>query len=369
MKKRILNLTMVSMIAAALLAGCAGYIPIPVPGESSQEAVSEESVSENENGTQIGNPWRETDEAGISEALNAMFIIPEGATDVHYSIMDEELLVQADFSLDGLDYTARMKRSEEFEDISGCYYKWDVDDEGDIFGSPSRSMRYLGDDETVDVFLWRDEAEGLMFSLATSAEDLDGFDIQAIAEQMYQPSFGGFMPSDFLQEKTGKDVYASYDEVISELEKGQGYAFVTLSGYDGDVLLITDYVYDNLDGNMATIQANVYADYDGAVTNIGNVFTQGTAYPIACEDGLLYLGGNHSYETDWISSENHSIMVKDYIFEDFDSEGKSSYSGFLRETPDYDHDEDVTDENGEALFRELTEECLNKKIVNFTVVE
>ncbi|MCR5420487.1 MAG: hypothetical protein K6E98_05750 [Lachnospiraceae bacterium] len=374
--KKLLIMSMVSLMSAAILAGCGGAAgsSATTGGTGDKEEVvvwgnETENKAEGKTGTQLANPWRECDKDEIGEVLDAYFIIPEEATDVRYSLMEEDKLAQADFTLDGLNYTARMKRADEFSDISGCNYEWDVEDEGDFLGSPSVSKRYNGEKESVDLLLWMDESEGLMFSLSTSDEDLDGFDIEAVAQQMYQPSYGEFIPGDFMQERTGKNEFASYDEVISSLEKGEGYAYVTLKGYDGEVLLITDYVYDNLDGNMATIEANVYADYDGVVSNIGNIFSQGTAYPIACEDGILYVGGNHSYESDWISGENQAIMVKDYIYEDFDSEGNSSYGGFLRKTPDYDHDEEVTDENGKELLDKYTEEYFEKQVVNFTVVE
>ena len=374
MKKRIIVLVLASVLSAAVLSGCTINATLNRSGSDKKDTIEVEEdtgeEAEDEAGsTYIGNPWRDVDADEIAEVMNAGFIIPDGATDVHYSIMDEGPLAQADFTYDGLDFTARMQRTDDFEDISGCYYDWDVEDECEIFGSPAVAKRALTEEEMVDVFLWRDEAEGLMFSLNTADKDLDGFDIQAVAESMYQPASDEFMPSDFLQERTGRYDFDSYDEVISLLEKDEGYAYVELTGYKGEILLITDYVYDNMDGNMASIQANVYADYDGVVTNIGNVFTQGTAYPIACENGLLYLCGSHTYESDWISSENHSIMVKDYIYEDYDSDGNVSYAGFMRETPDYDNDKEVDDEEGARLFTELNEEGMEKKIVNFTVVD
>ena len=47
--------------------------------------------------------------------------------------------------------------------------------------------RHLEDGWTVDLITWYDIEIGIAYSLEVEAEDLDGFDLQAIAEQMYNP--------------------------------------------------------------------------------------------------------------------------------------------------------------------------------------
>ena len=54
--------------------------------------------------------------------------------------------------------------------------------------------RYIGEDETVDVSLWYDAVSGLMYSVSTSAPDLDGFDIGAAADWLYMPARGKTEP-------------------------------------------------------------------------------------------------------------------------------------------------------------------------------
>ena len=40
------------------------------------------------------------------------------------------------------------------------------------------------------------------------------------------------------------------------------------------------------------------------------IASDGTAYPIAVKDGLLYTAGGHMVETDCISQETHALMVQ-----------------------------------------------------------
>ena len=44
--------------------------------------------------------------------------------------------------------------------------------------------------EIIEIFLWFDVVPGLMYSVTAQGMDLDGFDIQAIAEQLYIPTQG-----------------------------------------------------------------------------------------------------------------------------------------------------------------------------------
>lgn len=50
--------------------------------------------------------------------------------------------------------------------------------------------RHKGENESVDVCIWYDVVPGYVYSLSTRGADLDGFDITAIAEQVYKPMQG-----------------------------------------------------------------------------------------------------------------------------------------------------------------------------------
>ncbi len=89
-------------------------------------------------------------------------------------------------------------------------------------------------------------------------------------------------------------VPSRFAPVTDTLSAGKHFAMVDL-GANEDALLVTDYVYDDLEGHNATIMANVYTtDQDGKVVDCGSVNSQGTAYPLAVKDGQLFIAG-HRY--------------------------------------------------------------------------
>ena len=70
------------------------------------------------------------------------------------------------------------------------YYDWTVTDDARLATwagglMQGKTYRYVGENEYADLITWYDIEVSIAYSLSTTAEDLDGFDIQAIAEQMY----------------------------------------------------------------------------------------------------------------------------------------------------------------------------------------
>ena len=51
-----------------------------------------------------------------------------------------------------------------------------------------KSYRAADDQGYMDLITWYDIEIGIAYSLSVGAKDLDGFDLQAVAEQMYDPS-------------------------------------------------------------------------------------------------------------------------------------------------------------------------------------
>ena len=139
----------------------------------------------------MANPWTETDAESISQLYGFEFGIPEGAENISYALLEAQDLAEMRFTWDGLEYTARIKPSAEFEDISGLYYDpWDYEEPCQVQWCEGVVKRVQDGDDTVDVCLWFDAVPGIMYSVTTSAPDLDGFDIQAAAEQLFVPVQG-----------------------------------------------------------------------------------------------------------------------------------------------------------------------------------
>ena len=102
-------------------------------------------------------------------------------------------LVQLSFDLDGNNFTAREQRTGSKDvDQSGMYYEWTNREEsvlqnGNGGGIPCILYRFIGEDETADLCTWYDEESGVSYSLSVVAEDLDGFDLRAVAESIIAP--------------------------------------------------------------------------------------------------------------------------------------------------------------------------------------
>ena len=154
-------------------------------GTQPEGQASEDSGAINEGTVQMANPWRESSEAEIEKILDTDVRLPENSSDIEYRVMNDGEICETDFCYDDLSFTYRLKAAEKAEDISGLYYEWDVTDDVDFHGCKAFAKRSVSDEETVDLFQWYDEEKGIIHSLSTAAADLDGFDIQGIAELLY----------------------------------------------------------------------------------------------------------------------------------------------------------------------------------------
>ena len=95
---------------------------------------------------------------------------------------------------EGVSFTAREWYGvPEDTDISGMYYTWTAEDDVTLANwagglMPGKAYRFIGDDKYVDLITWHDLETGALYSLSCEAPSLDGFDIQAVAEAMYDES-------------------------------------------------------------------------------------------------------------------------------------------------------------------------------------
>jgi hypothetical protein len=158
-----------------------------------------EDDPQNNGSAYIANPWRDVSEAEAVERCPDSFGAPAGAKDVRWSVMDSAAdasgnpgaLVQLSFELDGLRFTAREQLTGETQiDQSGMYYSWSAQKEDKLrIGADEiacRSFRYVGADEYADLCTWFLADPGVSCSVSVRAEDLDGFDLLAVAEALYR---------------------------------------------------------------------------------------------------------------------------------------------------------------------------------------
>ncbi|MCR5747556.1 MAG: hypothetical protein K6G03_07590 [Lachnospiraceae bacterium] len=171
------------------------------------------------------------------------------------------------------------------------------------------------------------------------------------------------MPSDFLQIRENKVDFKDYDEIISLLKDGEGYAIINVYGSDEPVLAITEQAF-LADGSAA--EASLYIMHEGKPHSMGIVAGNGSAYPLRIDDkGIIYGGDNHSYETSFLSSDGFGIMQKDYLYDGVTS-GDGSIGGFTRE--DNTSFDTVDFKGTQEEFDKYIEEREALPIIKFTIV-
>ena len=139
--------------------------------------------------TGMANPWQEITAEELAETAGVRFGVPEGAEDVSWWLMSETGLAEMQFVWANGDFCARIQSLPAFEDISGLYETWTYEEKQTV-GAWEGVMRQAQEDgRTVQSLQWYDADAGRMYSVSVTADDLDGFDLTAIAEQIYLPSF------------------------------------------------------------------------------------------------------------------------------------------------------------------------------------
>ncbi len=383
MKKRFLTTTGLFVLSAVLLIGCGnaasgGSTSSSDGGNASSETTDNAPANASETATTgLANPWQEVTEDEAKKCCVRLFKAPDGATDIVWRTLQgsetdsatQNPLVELDFKLNNLSFTARAQQGAGDDvDISGMNYNFPEPETGKLANWGEGNMecktyRAKTDSETADLCTWYDVEIGIPYSLSVVDKDLDGFDIQAVAESMYcpenEPDNGG--NANFVSEQAGREDFKDYNDVISCLKADQGYAYLTLSGYDGEILAVADLVFG---ADSSAPNASLFAMDGDKVVYLGEVSGNGSAYPLRYEDGVLYGGDNHNYTSYFMVSAYPAIMVKDSISDGIEGGG---FSGFTRESNDFDHDKEFT--GGQEEFDKLISERENKALLTFTTVK
>ncbi|MCR5676151.1 MAG: hypothetical protein K6G16_10630 [Lachnospiraceae bacterium] len=348
--------------------------------EEKAEEPAEPAAEEQEEESMVGmaNPWVDITEEEANALVMRLFKVPEGGKVLDWTKCEDlgdpdkgiSPMVQLNFQLDDRYFNARAQQGISADtDISGLYMEWTVGPEdatlanwggGNMKGKMYRSINDTG---YVDLITWYDEEIGISYALSVADKDLDGFDIQAVAEQMYAEEAEpfGFGPTDFVQYQSGRLEFKDYDDVISCLKSGQGYTKIKLVGSDTEILALAEQV----DGEKKTSkEITLYTMKDGVPFQLGNVMSKDS--PIRLADGILYAGDEHSYETSFLTPDGAGIMMKDYVYED-SSSGTAAFGGFTREKNDFDS---TADYKGDADdFAALVKARDGKPVLEFTIVK
>lgn len=166
-------------------------------GFTAYEAPSETPVpgmdAHPEAGITLDNPWEVMSAEELQKAAGILFHAPNGAEQMAYRWYAAEQLAEMQFTLNGGDYCFRAKPVAldlgELPDISGLFFNWEHQEPATVAGFDgviSQAKTETGD--TVECVLWYDNTTGTMHSLSVTARDVDGLDLEAVAEQIILPA-------------------------------------------------------------------------------------------------------------------------------------------------------------------------------------
>lgn len=282
---------------------------------------------------------------------------------------------------EGLKYMGGLVTDEDGIDMKLALYRIDgepvavVTDGEQIFYGEYETEDAKFDDGTeftiIDIYgerfgyIFNDDMSGFIIDNDDNKFDAKELDEAAAMELIEMTDMGYEEESgySFVEEQSGKSDFKDYDDIIANLKPGQGYAKIKLTGGDNEVLIVTEEVFE---ADNSAYEGHLYNIVDGTPVYMGVVMGNGSAYPLRYEDGILYAGDNHNYESYFISPEYKGLMMKDSVMDGV-NDGSNEYIGFLRKTNDYDHDEDFT--GGAEEFEAMIAERDKKPIIVFTKVQ
>lgn len=198
---------------------------------------------------------------------------------------------------------------------------------------------------------------------------------EAVGEAEGDMELGDYPSNDF-EARVGKTSFDSYDEIIGLLEGEEAYALVDVKGYDGQVLMVTDYTYDDLLGHIATVECTPYTmKSNGKCTADSALFSGGTANPVAIDDqGVIFTVTHTSVDKSCYGdngTDNASLMVLASVYADeFDDNGDpTTVSGFVRTKNSLVDDDSVFLEGSEVdIYNQLFDEYTKTEPISFTTV-
>lgn len=142
---------------------------------------------------QLANPWTDLTQDEWQQKSGVVFGLPEGANVTAWRWLESDKLAEAQFTLDGDEFCARMKpetlESGQLDNISGMFFEWEHEEPvtvGQCHGT--LGMAQTGSEDWVELCLWYDAAQGRMYSLSVYTTDPDGLDLEAVARMVYAPT-------------------------------------------------------------------------------------------------------------------------------------------------------------------------------------
>ena len=246
MNKKAIAILTGCMLTVTAFTGCAQKQETADTAQKAETTEAEATVeitqdsgepAEEETTVGIANPWEDITEEEANEIIPKLFKVPDDAQNPGWMKCEElgdpakniSPLVQLSFKELDMEFTSRAQQgAPEDADIAGLYVEWTVGPEDvtlagwDMSGKTYRSINDTG---YVDLITWYDNELGISYALSVADKDLDGFDIQAVAEQMY---------------KGGDTASGNSSEAPEETEASDGFYGAYLMASDRDKIDTAD---------------------------------------------------------------------------------------------------------------------------------
>lgn len=147
-----------------------------------------------------------------------------------------------------------------------------------------------------------------------------------------------------------------YGDIVAALDDNTAYAFLDMD-YDDFVMVSSDMLYDEGSENSAAVYCDIYYCVDGEPQKIGEITSEGTAYPISFSKDGIYAASGHMVEKYAVSEKEGRLYIEKGVYEEFDDNGNALYRSVS---------DGLETESDEDEFKELFNEYSDSQIVHFS---
>jgi len=177
-------------------------------------------------------------------------------------------------------------------------------------------------------------------------------------------------PDNFMEERTGKFVFDSCDDVIANLQPGEAYGYAKVLGSDEEVLFITPETFDGY-GFPAAIESYVYLPTaDGKYQCESSFSSASTSTPISVsEEGYILTATHTEVSCMAIDKNTQRFMCVVNAYVEYGEDGSETYGGFYRDTNDVNSECKEIAADDSSVFESSFAKFTDTNAVHFTVVK
>lgn len=114
--------------------------------------------------------------------------------------------------------------------------------------------------------------------------------------------------------KGNTDVYDEFLKNFNCQGEKYYYSFIELDGYDYPILLLSNGVYKFTNHGEVAMGTDIYYPINNEITRLGNIDSDGTAYPISADKSGIYTAGGHNVAKYSLDVKNGKLkLIYKYI--------------------------------------------------------